>query len=103
MSAICGTEVKDTFLPGIKAHNNLAEFTVSGGRNRFTVRIDGMTSIAGIKIEEKVGSSWSPYVTNVEAYDGYQITYNEDGTYSYFFVFEMDDVGSARTFKVTAK
>ena len=30
-------------------------------------------------------------------------TYNEDGTYSYFFVFEMDDVGSARTFKVTAK
>lgn len=103
LTAICGTEVKDTFLPGIKADNNLAEFTVSGGRNRFTVRIDGMTSIAGIKIEEKVGSSWSPYVTNVEAYDGYQITYNEDGTYSYFFVFEMDDVGSARTFKVTAK
>ena len=103
LTAIRGTEVKDNYLTGIKADNNAAEFTVSGGRNRHVVRIDGMTSIAGITIEEKTASGWISYVTNVQSYDGYQITYNEDGTYSYFFVFEMDSGGSARTFKVSAK
>ena len=33
----------------------------------------------------------------------YNVEYNEDGTYSYSFIVEMDKNGSERKFKVTAK
>lgn len=103
ITAQTGTVVEDTYIPIVKADNNAAEFTLSGGRNRFTVRIDGITSMSGISIQEKTGSGWTEYVINEKDFDGYQINYNEDGTYSYSFVVEMDDNGSARTFKVNIK
>ena len=34
------------------------------------------------------------------AYDGYCIHYNEDGTYGYSFVYEMDSPEEERTFRV---
>lgn len=97
-----GSVVEDTYLPEIRAEGNEAEFTLSGGRNRFAIRIDGMTSLGGVSVTELVNGQWQEYVFNVEAYDGYQVMYNEDGTYSYVFIIEMDKEGSARTFHVQA-
>lgn len=103
LEAIKGTLVDDTYIPNIKAENNNAEFKLSGGRNRITVKVDGITSIKGLNIQESIGSNWVDYEFQNNNYDGYQIIYNEDGTYSYAFVVEMDDKGNERIFKVVAK
>lgn len=103
MTAITGTVIEDKYLPIIKANENTAEFILSGGRNRFAVKVDGMTSLNGIAIQENIDGQWKDYEFQRKAYDGYQIFFNEDGTYSYVFIIEMDENGAARTFKVTAK
>ncbi len=103
VTAAKGTVVEDVYLPQIRAEEGEAEFTLSGGRNRFSVRIDGMTSISGIAVQELQDGAWKEYVFQYEDFDGYQILYNEDGTYSYVFIVEMDDEGTSRTFRVTEK
>ena len=62
-----------------------------------------MTSISGIAVQELQDGAWKEYVFQYEDFDGYQILYNEDGTYSYVFIVEMDDEGTSRTFRVTEK
>ncbi|HIU30397.1 MAG TPA: hypothetical protein IAD50_08910, partial [Candidatus Egerieisoma faecipullorum] len=53
--------------------------------------------------QELQDGAWKEYVFQYEDFDGYQILYNEDGTYSYVFIVEMDDEGTSRTFRVTEK
>ncbi len=103
LTASKGTVVEDEYLPRICAEGGAAEFTLSGGRNRFAVRVDGMASMSGISVQEEVNGAWKEYQFNKKDFDGYQIVYNEDGTYSYVFIVEMDAQGSRRTFKVTGK
>lgn len=103
LEALTGELVADAYIPQIKAENNKAEFKLLGGRNRITVKIDGMTTIKGISVQESVNGEWKAYEFQNNNYDGYQIEYKEDGTYSYSFVVEMDENGSERVFNVIAK
>jgi hypothetical protein len=95
--------VEDEYIPQVLAADNTAEFKLSGGRNRIVVKIDGMRSLNGIFVQEFTDGEWGDYSFQKNEYDGYQIIYNEDGTYSYAFVVEMDETGKERMFKVTAK
>jgi len=106
-----GEAVEDTYIPSVKAENNSAEFTVSGGYNNGVVRIYGFDVLTRPVIEELVGDKWVTYdLTSKSApdkggyahyYDGYCVHYDDDGSFSYSFVFEMD--GEARTFRVNAE
>ncbi len=98
--ATVGEIIPDTYMPKIKAENNTAEFTVSGGHNNMVVRVYGFDSWEKPVIEEKVNGQWVTYdVASVNGYDGYMVFYDGDGTYSYAFVIPMDN-GEARTFRV---
>lgn len=103
IEALTGKIVADEYIPIVKSEGNKAEFKLSGGRNRITVKVDGMTSINGISVQESVNGEWKDYEFQNNNYDGYQIEYKEDGTYTYSFVVEMDTNGSERAFKVIAK
>ncbi len=97
-----GESIPDSYMPKIKAENNTAEFTVSGGHNNMVVRVYGFDGWEKPTIEEKVNGQWVTYdVASVNGYDGYMVFYDGDGTYSYAFVVPMDN-GAARTFRVSA-
>ena len=86
-----GRLVDEPFLPHIVCENNYAEFTVSGGRNKNAVRIDGFTSLAKPVIEKlNASGEWEPYETSVKPFDGYGVQYVLDGTYAYSFIFEQE-------------
>ena len=104
LTATKGTVQADTFLPIIKAENNTAEFVVQGGRNLFAINVSGITSFQGISISEKLSDgTWVAYETGTTDVDGYQISYNQDGTYTYSFIVDMGENGNSRTFKVSCK
>ncbi len=95
-----GETIPDSYMPKIKAENNAAEFTVSGGHNNMVVRVYGFDGWEKPVIEEKVNGEWVPYdVASVNGYDGYMVFYDGDGTYSYAFVVPMDN-GAERIFRV---
>ncbi len=101
--AAVGEIIPDSYMPMIKAENNTAEFTVSGGHNNMVVRVYGFDGWEKPTIEEKVNGQWVAYdVTSVNSYDGYMVFYDGDGTYSYAFVIPMDD-GAERTFRVVSQ
>lgn len=91
-------EVKaDKLVPTVIAENNEAEFTVTGGRNNIAVRVDGFTSLECPEITmngEKLNLASS------NGYDGYSVFYNDDGTYSFSFVYEAKDPDTEYTFIV---
>ena len=103
-----GENVSSVFLPGIKAANDTAEFTLSGGENNISLRVYGFSALSVPKIYEKVDGKWVEYKVNSldnpdtkgfhHYYDGYMVHYDGDGTFSYSFVVTMSD--KARTFKV---
>ncbi len=103
-----GENASSIFLPKIKAQNDTAEFTVSGGENNISLRVYGFSSLTVPKIYEKIDGEWVEYKVNSlgnpdtkgynHYYDGYMVHYDGDGTFSYSFVFTMSD--KARTFKV---
>jgi len=95
-----GEIIPDTYMPKIKAEDNTAEFTVSGGHNNMAVRVYGFDHWTTPVIEEKINGTWVTYdVASVNGYDGYMVFYDGDGTYSYAFVIPMED-GTPRTFRV---
>ncbi len=95
-----GESIPDCYMPKIKAQNNTAEFTVSGGHNNMVVRVYGFDGWEKPTIEEKVNGQWVTYdVASVNGYDGYMVFYDGDGTCSYAFVIPMDN-GGERTFRV---
>ena len=89
-----------------------AVFTLSGGENNQTVRVDGFTKLTDPKIYELVNGAWVEY--NVcsaltpdgngdgYSYDGYGVYFDsETDTYGYTFVVDMTG-DETRTFKVVA-
>ena len=113
LTAIDGEVIESAYLPRFKSTNGeSAEFTISGGANNAAIRVYGFDKLTAPKIYEKIDGEWVPYQVssinnpdktgNMHYYDGYMTYYDGDGTYSYAFVVNMDNVES-RTFKVEAK
>jgi len=100
VSAATGSVVEHEYMALVRAENNVAEFTMSGSRNMNTVRIDGFKSSTKPVIQEYVNGEWVEYDTSVESFDGYGVQYMDDNTYSFSFVVDMGDAGTARTFKI---
>jgi len=107
-----GEKIESTYLPRVLSSNGTsAEFTISGGTNNQAVRVYGFNKLTVPKIYELVDGEWQEYVVNsanspdkagyTNYYDGYYAYYDGNGTYSYAFAFNMDNVES-RTFKVVA-
>ncbi|MBR3686163.1 MAG: hypothetical protein IKL66_01600 [Clostridia bacterium] len=107
-----GERLDSTYLPRVLSTNGTsAEFTVSGGTNNQAVRVYGFNKLTVPKIYELVDGEWQEYVVNsanspdkagyTNYYDGYYAYYDGNGTYSYAFAFNMDNVDS-RTFKIVA-
>ena len=99
-SVTTGELVEDSYLARVKCLDDVAEFTVTGGRNYNSVRVDGFTKLIRPKIQELVDGEWVDYDYNVTEYDGYQVNYTEDGYFSYSFVVYMEDPSEERTFRV---
>jgi hypothetical protein len=99
-----GTVVEEPYLARVLCVDNEAEFTVTGGRNRNVVRVDGFTALGrpAIEIIDKDGNA-TPYVTNVKDYDGYGVHLGRDCTYAYSFVYETEDPDAEITFRITVK
>ena len=99
-----GTVVDEPYLARVLAEDNEAEFTVTGGRNRNVVRVDGFTEFGRPKFEiiDAEGNA-TVYDTSVKEYDGYGIHLGRDGTYSFSFVYEAETPDDTVTFRVTVK
>ena len=102
--------IESAFLPHLRTTNGTsAEFTVSGGNNNCTIKIDGFTQLTIPTVYELIEGGWERYnlssryypdkTDNSNRYDGYAVTYEKDGFFSYSFVIEMDN-GENRTFKI---
>ena len=110
-TAINNCKVLETaFLPQLRTTNGTsAEFTLSGGNNNCTVKIDGFTHLTTPTVYEFIDGAWTRYnlssryypdkTDNTNRYDGYGVTYEDDGFFSYSFVVEMTD-GESRIFKI---
>ena len=97
-----GSVVNDIIIPTVRCENNEAVFTVTGGGNNSVAKIDGFTQFGRLKVEERIGGQWTPVPLASECgYDGYDVQYNPDGTYSYSFVFDAD--GTSRTFRAAVQ
>lgn len=91
ITAKVGEVIEDTYVPMIKAKNNKAEFTVTGVRSNAVVRVYGFESYVLPEITVKIDGKWQPLeLAGPNGYDGYQVYYDEDGTYSFAFVLDMD-------------
>jgi hypothetical protein len=102
-TATVGEVVQDTWLPTVKAENNVAEFTIVGGVSEntqeanYTVKIEGCTLLKTPKIQEYVNGAWVDYQYSTEiGFDGYAVAC-ENETLTYSFVFRAKDEG--RTFR----
>ena len=104
--------IDSAFLPKVRSKDGKsAEFTLSGGENNVAVRVYGFNKLTAPKVEEYVNGEWVAYVLSSSEtpdrrgiyhyYDGYQVYYDEDGTYSYSFVTTMHE-GAPRRFRLTA-
>ena len=90
-----GVEKSDSYIPMVIAKKNTAEFTVSGGRNNCVVRVYGFESYKKPDISVKVNGKWQTFeIEGINGYDGYQVYYDDDGTYSFAFVVDMDAASS---------
>ena len=107
--------VENEWLPEIRLTNGkIGGFTVKGASGNSTILVSGVTELTIPMLSERVvmetGEYWvrynlsSQYYTdkrgNGQAYDGYGVQYNADGTYTYSFVLDMSK-GEDREFKIT--
>lgn len=77
--------------------------------NNIAVRVDGFNNLNRPIVYELINDKWTLYelssknnpdkYSNKHDYDGYAVYYNQDGTYSYSFVVQMDSK-EARIFKI---
>jgi len=105
VSAKTGEVKADAYLPIVKAENNVAEFTVKGGRNNNAVRIDGVTSLTSApEVYKLVDGTWQKVeLASSNGYDGYSVRIGDDGAYSVSFVYNAADPFTEYTFKVICK
>lgn len=98
-----GQVVEEPWLPRVLATNNTAEFTVEGGRNNISIRVDGFTSLQTPYIYVVENGEYKRYSVqaNGEPYEGFHVFLNDDGTYSYVFIYDMGtNAGNKVTFRV---
>lgn len=102
--------LESVYLPKIKTTNGKsAEFTLSGGQDNVAVRVYGFKDLSAIKVYTKENGEWVPYEISsannpdelgfASHFDGYQVYYDGDGTYSYSFVTRMEN-GAPISFKI---
>ena len=104
LTATKGKPQQDTFIPVIYCENNQAEFTLSGGRNNISVRVNGFTSLECPDVYKKTENGWEKIsLSSVNGYDGYTVYYNDDGTYGFSFVYTAESPDSNYTFRVEQK
>ena len=96
--------VDDYYVPSVKAVENEAVVTATGGRNNCVIKADGFTKLCVPKIYEQVDGEWVEYDYHARDNDGYSVEY-EFGYYSYSFVCDMGDdpANASRTFKIVAE
>ncbi len=100
ITAITGDVNDDSILPIITCENNTAEFTVKGGRNNISVRMNGFTSIECPEIQKKTENGWETVeLSSSNGYDGYSVFYNADGTYGFSFVYTAETPEMEYTFR----
>ncbi|MBR3869316.1 MAG: hypothetical protein IKM66_08360 [Clostridia bacterium] len=96
-----GAVSDDTFIPVINCENNIAEFTVKGGRNNIPVRVNGFTELKCPEILKKTDNGWENLdVASSNGYDGYTVFYNDDGTYGFSFVYSSENPDISYTFRL---
>ncbi|MCR5694318.1 MAG: hypothetical protein K6G89_05030 [Clostridia bacterium] len=100
-SVTTGKIIEDDYLAIVECENDVAEFTVTGGRNANAVRVAGFTKLVRPKIQELVNGSWVDYTYNVLDFDGYQVNYTLEGFFDYSFIVDMENFTDSRTFRVT--
>ena len=105
--------IDSVFLPKLKTTNGkTAEFTLTGGNDNVAVRIYGFEKLTSPKVEEFVNGKWVEYKLDssmnpdtpgyIHYYDGYNVFYDGNGTFSYSFVVTMNQ-GEARSFRISAE
>ena len=105
--------ISSVFVPKLKTTNGKsAEFTLSGGNDNTVVRIYGFEKLTAPKVQILEGNEWKEYQLNssnnpdepgyIHYYDGYNVYYDGDGTFSYSFVTSMDN-GKAKTLRIVCE
>lgn len=91
ITAIKGEVAADAFIPSVKAVDGTASFKISGGRNYCAVRVYGFEKYTLPEITAKAdGTDVDFSLSSDHGYDGYQVYLDDDGTYSFSFVVNMD-------------
>ncbi len=91
LSPIVGKGVKDTYIPTIQAKDNVAEFQVAGGsymnnKVTYSLKVKGLNKIAHPNIQKMGENDYEEYNYSSEIlFDGYSISYEKDGTFTYSF------------------
>ena len=125
IDAASGTVCDDKLVPTVRSDNGTdCEFTVSGGYPNvrdlpgfatsaytkyrvswerdynITVKVTGLKNSGLPQIYEKAGGDWVKYeIASTLGYDGYSVSYEPDGTFTYAFVVTMT-AAQARTFRI---
>jgi len=100
LTASVGTVVTDAVLPTIACDNGLAQFTLSGGANNSSVRVNGFASPVCPALERSNGGTWEPVdLASANGYDGYTVFYNP-ATGLYDFAFVLETPGTAVEYRV---
>lgn len=82
----------DAVIPTVKSSNNKASFTLSGGRNNVAVKVGGFTRLARPDVTVECGGEKKKLaLPSSNGYDGYSVIYEDDGTYTYSFICDIDD------------
>lgn len=101
ITAIEGEAYNDIFIPSVRAVNNTASFKLSGGKGTAAVRVYGFDSYAAPTVTFKAdGKDTDIKLAGVNGYDGYQVNFDEDGTYSFSFNVDMS---KADEYEITVK
>ena len=119
-TALSGCKViDDDFIPTvISTDGKSATFTISGGADNVesgnynvAIRVGGFDKLTVPKIYERINGGWKQHTVNSATtpdifgnhhpYDGYQVQYNGDGTFTYSFIVDMSQ-GGEREFRVSA-
>ncbi len=86
-----GEPVEDCFIPSVRAKDNKAVFSISGGKSAAAVRVYGFDSYKAPTVTFKAdGKQTDIKLAGPNGYDGYEVCRDEDGTYSFSFNVDMD-------------
>ena len=65
---------------------------MSGGKNNVAVKVSGFTRLARPDVTAECGGEKKKLaLPSSNGYDGYSVIYEDDGTYTYSFICDVDD------------